>query len=52
MQELMDYLQLVKCVSFVRYLRPADAEIMLIHVLVMAGDWLDSEIVPDDLEPY
>ena len=51
MHELMDNLQYVKCVSFGRYLRPADVEIMWINVPVMAGDWLDPEIVPDDRDP-
>ena len=28
-----------------------DVGILLINGLVMAGDWLDPEIVPDDLDP-
>ena len=35
MYELMDNLQYVKCVSFGRYLGPADVEIMLINVPVI-----------------
>ena len=50
MHELMDNLQQVKCVWYGRYLRPADVGILLINVLVMAGDWLDPKIVPDDLD--
>ena len=33
------------------YLGTADVEIMLMNVPLMAGDWLDPEIVTGDLDP-
>ena len=42
----------VNGVSFGRNLGPADVKIMLMNVPEMAGEWMDTEIVSDDLDRW